>query len=62
MNACPMGTMCGQIDNSNFCVRNNRNSGGCSFQGVDGEAASAAGLLLLSAALLFLIFRRRSAR
>jgi secreted trypsin-like serine protease len=60
MNACPMGTMCGQIDNQNFCVRNGRSSGGCNFG--DGEAASAAGLLLLSAALLFLIFRRRSAR
>jgi secreted trypsin-like serine protease len=58
MNACPMGTHCGEIDSAHYCVRDSRDSGGCTFG--DGETASAAALLLLSAALLFLVFRRRN--
>jgi len=58
MDSCPTGTKCGQIDNQPYCVRNGRDSGGCSFG--DGGAASAAAMLLLSAGLLLLALRRRA--
>jgi secreted trypsin-like serine protease len=57
MSSCPMGTHCGTIDNSPYCVRDSRSSG-CDFS--EGTTAPAAALLLVGA-LLLLIFRRRSA-
>jgi MYXO-CTERM domain-containing protein len=54
--SCPMGTHCGTIGADPYCVRDSRNSGGCSTAP---GARGSAGVLFLALAALALIARRR---